>query len=272
MAHELPAGSAGNGHAPARPSKMSTIVARSIVADIATGLKPGDTLPSETTMMQRYQVGRASVREALRVLEVSGVVHLKSGPTGGPVVEDLSAGDLGHMMALYFQILGVTFRDIIGARTRLEPLLARLAAEEGDEDLRTRLTENVEASVRAGVSDPVAYAAHAKEFHDLLAGGAVANPVLGLLTRSVSRVYESFVRARGRVRTGSRGTPPVTDDQRAATEQHQRDVIAEHQQIMNAVVAGDGATAQRLMEEHMRSFAEHASAEYELALDEVVEW
>jgi DNA-binding FadR family transcriptional regulator len=271
MAHELPAGAVGNGHAPARPSKMSMIVARSIVGDIATGLAPGDTLPSETTMMQRYRVGRASVREALRVLEVSGVIHLKSGPTGGPVIEDLSAGDLGLMMALYFQILGVTFRDIIGARTRLEPLLARLAAEEGDDDLRARLAENVQASKQAGVADPRAYAAHATEFHDLLAGGAAANPVLGLITRSVSRVYESFVRDSGRVRAGNRAAK-LTAEQRAATERHQLDVIDEHQRIMDAVVAGDGATAQRLMEEHMRSFAEHASAEYELALDDVVEW
>src|SRR5512139_532103 len=51
-------------------------------------LKPGQQLPSETALAQLFQVGRQSVREALRVLERSGFITVKAGVKGGPIIED----------------------------------------------------------------------------------------------------------------------------------------------------------------------------------------
>jgi GntR family transcriptional repressor for pyruvate dehydrogenase complex len=65
--------------------KTSERVAAAIVSEIVSrGLGAGDRSPNEATMLERFQVGRASLREALRILEVHGLISLRSGPGGGP--------------------------------------------------------------------------------------------------------------------------------------------------------------------------------------------
>src|SRR5690349_5234368 len=57
----------------ARPVKLPERIAAAIVSDIVSqGLKPGDRLPIESVMRERFEVGRASIREALRILEIHG--------------------------------------------------------------------------------------------------------------------------------------------------------------------------------------------------------
>ena len=66
-------------------------------------------------MIEEYGVGRAFVREALRILEVQGLISIKAGPGGGPVVAEVSTRDFGRMSTLYFQVGGMTFRELIGS-------------------------------------------------------------------------------------------------------------------------------------------------------------
>src|SRR6516165_7115435 len=69
---------------PLRNVKRSEMLAQEIVEEIiAKGLNPGDLLPPEAEMLSHYGVGRASLREALRLLESQGLVTLKPGPGGG---------------------------------------------------------------------------------------------------------------------------------------------------------------------------------------------
>src|SRR6478736_4725215 len=66
-----------------RAEKVSEVVARSIVQDIASReLQPGTMLPPESVMLERYRVGRASLREGLRILEIQGLITIKPGPGG----------------------------------------------------------------------------------------------------------------------------------------------------------------------------------------------
>src|SRR4051812_18011504 len=70
-----------------RPLKTSEIVARDVVRDISNGgLQPGDGLPSESAMLEQYGVSRESLREGLRLLEVQGLIRIRRGPGGGPIV------------------------------------------------------------------------------------------------------------------------------------------------------------------------------------------
>jgi hypothetical protein len=67
-----------------RLDKLSERLARSILSDIVVGeMQVGAMLPSEAVMMESYGVGRNSVREALRILEIHGLVKIKPGPRGG---------------------------------------------------------------------------------------------------------------------------------------------------------------------------------------------
>src|SRR3546814_3450569 len=68
-------------------AKRALQVAQAIVLDIQSNAREiGDRLPQEEDMLARYEVARATLREALRFLELQGVIHLQLGRGGGPVV------------------------------------------------------------------------------------------------------------------------------------------------------------------------------------------
>ena len=92
-------------------------------------------------MMAEYGVGRGTLREALRILEVNGLIASRPGPGGGPVVMEASTHDFGRMASLFFNARGVTLRDLMEARLIMEPIAARLAAERHDPDSTVRLRE-----------------------------------------------------------------------------------------------------------------------------------
>lgn len=250
MAHD-----ASSTHLERRPAKVSELVARQIVADIVdSDLQPGDRLASELVMLERYQVARSSLREALRLLEVSGLIRMKIGAGGGPVVADRTGAQLGSSMRLYFQTMGVTFRHVVTARRTLEPLLAREAAESGSPELRARLRALASGSTEDG--DELSFSDASREFHDVLVTQSASNPILGLFVRAVGQVYAELVRTRG---------------PRSIREDHDQ-VDAEHVAIAAAIDAGDGALAERLMREHMEGLVGYLESQYAVSLDDVVEW
>jgi len=72
--------------------KTSEVVAFAVARDIAEhGLRSGDRLPLEAEMVEQYHVSRESLREALRLLEAQGIVSIRRGPGGGPVVGTASS-------------------------------------------------------------------------------------------------------------------------------------------------------------------------------------
>lgn len=89
---------------PLRPMKTAMLVAQRIVADInERGNVVGDRLPPERLMLEKYDVGRGTLRESLRFLELQGVITLKPGPGGGPVVVQPDASSLATSLALLLQ-------------------------------------------------------------------------------------------------------------------------------------------------------------------------
>ncbi|MCY4632208.1 MAG: GntR family transcriptional regulator, partial [bacterium] len=82
-----------------RPTKVATSVAREILHDIVDrGLAPGAKLPPEIEMAESLGVARASLGGGLRILEVHGLITIKPGPGGGPVVAPISSDDLGQTL------------------------------------------------------------------------------------------------------------------------------------------------------------------------------
>src|SRR5581483_8404116 len=99
---------------PRRTEKKSEGLARRILADVLQRrLPPGTVLPSEAEMLRQYDVGRTTLREALRILEVQGLLTIRPGPGGGPVIA--AAGSRGYARAssLYFQAGGVRLLDVL---------------------------------------------------------------------------------------------------------------------------------------------------------------
>lgn len=71
---------------PRRRQKLAELISDDIKRWIATeGMTEGDRLPNEKTLMELYGCAKGTVREALKILEVEGLVTLKTGPGGGAI-------------------------------------------------------------------------------------------------------------------------------------------------------------------------------------------
>jgi GntR family transcriptional repressor for pyruvate dehydrogenase complex len=236
-----------------RGMKLAEQLAHEIVVDIArSGLSAGDRLTSEVAMAQERGVSRTSLREALRILEVHGLIRVRSGPGGGPELIDLTSRDFARMATLHFQVAGVTYRQLLEARVVLEPRMAQLAANrrtpEQLQALQTNLDQHEHATTVAGLID------YAHEFHALVSDvGGKSNKVLPLMTASLHGLFDVYSYRNGDV----------------AVMQETVDV---HRGISDAIAVGDAKLATVLMEQHMRTSLETFAQEYPSLIDNPVTW
>jgi DNA-binding FadR family transcriptional regulator len=235
-----------------RTEKVAESVARQILQDIRrSSLAPGATLPAESAMLERFGVGRGSLREALRILEVNGLVTLKPGPRGGPVVATHDPTSFGQMMTLHLQSLGATYRQLLDARVEIEVMLARKAAEREGEEAAQIVKE---ATATAPVTtDDTDYITATADFHRAL-GRASCNPVLALVADSIYAIWTVRV---------TRVLYPA--DQRD-------DVIRQHEAIGRAIERHDAKRAERLMREHMQLYQAYCETRYPARMEDLVDW
>jgi GntR family transcriptional repressor for pyruvate dehydrogenase complex len=94
-------------------------------------LRPGDRMPGETELSEQLGVSKPTLRQALRILERSGVVRVKRGAGGGIfVASDLVPTDI---ITNYVVVEANTVIDILAARRIVEGAVTELAALAGDE-------------------------------------------------------------------------------------------------------------------------------------------
>lgn len=138
--------SSGSSATPADPtstlSKLSVPKASDVLADrlrhqIFTGeLIEGSALPNERLLATTTGLSRGSVRDALRALEVEGLVHTRPGRAGGTFVRRPDASTFERNLNILVGGQGVLFSALVEAREAIEPASAALAAEHRtDEDL-----------------------------------------------------------------------------------------------------------------------------------------
>ena len=144
--------------------KLSEAIAAQILDDIARrDMKEGEPLMAQATMLETYGGGRASVREALRILETNGLINIKAGPHGGAVVGRVDPVQFGRSATRYFQLGGATVRDLIEARLILEPATTGLAASRRDPVDMERLRTWVDATTKNPIPDDNTYLTEAFE-------------------------------------------------------------------------------------------------------------
>lgn len=181
------AGAKEEGDVPRWRGKRALQVAHQIVDDIGQGdFEAGDKLPREQEMLARYGVARATLREALRFLELQGVIHLKPGPGGGPVVREPRPDDFASTMALLLQFLGADFRSLVEVRQAIGPSMAAHAAERATADDLSRLRGSLDRLHDLSRSSKD-YVNENRRFHDLLAW-ASRNPLIGFLVVSLHHI------------------------------------------------------------------------------------
>lgn len=235
-----------------RTSKTSEIVALEIVRNIVEqDLKPGDRLPLEAEMLVQYRVSRSSLREALRLLEVQGLIAIRPGPGSGTVVGQVLAGNLARTLTLYLHMAGSTYNQLLDAWMATEPVLARLAAKNPD---RARVRELMGPFVSKGHEDHGKWLiAEGLDFHDRVAELA-DNPVLALVLKSISYISTEQV---------------LTNPERGELEDQ---IIHDHSELAEAIIGGKAEKAERLMAEHIRHVVDDFKAYWPRRVGEKIQW
>ncbi len=213
-----------------------------IEADLAAErLGVGGRLPGERVLAERYGVSRASVREAIRVLEAMGLIRTAtgSGPDAGAVLIADPVAPIAAALRWHLTSRHLPVADLVGARVLIESWSARTAATHADPDAlagaRTLLDEmdRVEA--------PGEFLALDAEFHVCLAraaGNAVVAAIMGALragiqayvTDAVDRLPDWAAMAGG--------------------------LRAQHRRILTLIEAGDSEAAADAVSAHITGFYE----------------
>lgn len=108
--------------------RPADVIIQQIRGLISTGvLKPGDRLPSERALVERFGVGRAQIREAIKRLEFYGI--LKTIPQSGTIVASLGVKALEGLISNVLELAREDFESLMETRGMLEIHAARLAAE-----------------------------------------------------------------------------------------------------------------------------------------------
>lgn len=212
-------------------------VADQIRTEIFSGrYAPGDPLPTERDLAQIFGASRQSVREAIRALQAEGLVVAGGAPMRATVAVDFGrpARDaLGNLLRL--KQVGVD--DLVDLRCVLETAAVRRAAERGGpelDDAREAIAEMRKPDLSREAFD------HADlRFHVALAS-ASGNEAMHLVMSALRDAAEAHLLA---ALTNASGSRKMLDR-----------LVAEHEQILAAIEAGDGDEAGRLVEAHIRGF------------------
>jgi GntR family transcriptional repressor for pyruvate dehydrogenase complex len=217
------------------------LVLDSIESELLSGaLKPGDHLPPERALAASLKVGRSSVREALRVLEVLGLIRTQtgSGPQSGAIIVASPSGGMGALMRLQLAAQGFQVADIVRSRLLLETAVVKDLADHSDTVDFGPAAQLLDAMEAPELSREEFLALDA-QFHLTLAelsdNQVVTAVMVGLRTSIEGYVIE--------------GAANLPDWQ--ATMDRLR---AEHRAITMAIIAGDGADAATRIHDHISGY------------------
>jgi GntR family transcriptional repressor for pyruvate dehydrogenase complex len=210
-------------------------VAEQIQRLIASGtLKPGDRLPNERELAAKFGVGRSSLRDAIRTLEVMGIVESRHG--SGTVVRDLSTDSLVVPLASVLAQKRELVAELIDVRRMIEPALAARAAANATEEELSRLEDIVRRQgekVRRGERS----IEEDSEFHYAIALAARNSVVLKVLDVLMDLLLDSRARS-----LQVKGRPERS--------------CAGHRRILRAIKRRDGPAAEAAVRKHLKEIEE----------------
>jgi DNA-binding FadR family transcriptional regulator len=229
------------------------LVAQRIVRDIVrSGMKPGELLPPERMMLEKYETGRGTLREALRLLEFQGVISLKPGPGGGPVLMSPAASNLASSLMLLMQLNQAPYRAIVEVRNAFEPMISQLAAERMSDDQLGELEGTIEA-MRADLNDRDQFLESNKRFHDIIAWSS-GNVLFGYLIDSLLGILDGTVIG-----------IDYPSHRRAA-------ILKAHEEIYEALAKRDPQASEDRMREHIDAYTRYAQKKFPDVLNQTITW
>jgi GntR family transcriptional repressor for pyruvate dehydrogenase complex len=236
-----------------RPPKTAMLVAQRIVRDIIRShMSPGELLPPERVMLEKYATGRGTLREALRLLEFQGVISLKPGPGGGPVLQTPSASHLASTLMLLMQLNHAPYQVIVEVRNALEPVISELAATQISDASLAELAATVE-QMRTEIDDRDLFLEANKRFHDIIAWSSgnvlfayIIDSLLGILDGTILGI-------------------DYPKDRRTA-------ILKAHEEIYRALAEHDPEASRERMRRHIDEYTRYAKRKFPSVLQETITW
>jgi DNA-binding FadR family transcriptional regulator len=231
--------SAPTASAPATARAWRLVLER-IESDLLEGRRgPGDRLPPERELAATLGVGRSSVREALRVLEVMGLIRTGtgSGPTSGAIIIATPQGGMSALLRLQVAAQGFPLEDVVRTRLVLESAVVETLA--GEPSRSTAAARAVIDAMESSDLTPAEFLALDAQLHLALAD-ASGNVVIAAMMAGLRTAIESYVQA---------GVASIADwDATSARLRH------EHRAIVDAVDDGDAERARTLVQNHISGY------------------
>lgn len=222
---------------PMQVPKASDVLADDLRERILRGEFPeGTALPPERELVAQTRMSRTTVREALRILEVQGLVQIRTGRSGGAFVQKPGEESIASSVNLMIRGRHIRMAALLETRESIEPSCAKMAAAR-------RTAADLEALERANEAISVE--------------GSLAD----FLTANIDWHIAVAVASHNELLTGfmlalSRAIYASTDNQGFIDETVRRTTIRAHQSITDAIRAGDPDAAVRRMERHVHAYAE----------------
>lgn len=225
--------------------KASDVLARELRERILSGeLAEGTPLPAERELVKQTQMSRATVREALRILEVQNLVRVRAGRAGGAFVQRPTPKSMASSVTMLIRGQKIKLADLMETREALEPFCAELAARKRtDDDLA--VLDKANKQIADPDTDLAAFLQANLDWHVGVATASHNELLIGFMTALSQAIY-----------AGTENAKFVDDNVRTVTARAHRSITA-------AIRSRDADTANRRMRRHVHDYAKAA-----LAMDE----
>lgn len=226
--------------ATASPRAWERVLSR-VEADLLSGkLAPGQRLPGERALATELDVGRSSVREAMRVLEALGLLRAQtgSGPDAGAIILARPTGGMSALMRLQVAGQGFPVEDVVRTRLVLESAaVTELASRSAAVDL-SESDELLEAMEAPGLA-PEEFLALDAQLH------------LGLAQAAGNQVIAAMMSGlRDSIETYTLQAVPLLPSWAGTAER----LCTEHRAVIEAVRGGDPELASERVTEHIKGY------------------
>jgi GntR family transcriptional repressor for pyruvate dehydrogenase complex len=232
----------GPGRRTVRPPKVAEMVADDLRRRILSGrLRDGSLLATQDELLAEFNVSRASIREALRILESQGLITVRRGKVGGAVVHVPGAEVSAYTLALCLETGDVPIEDVGDSLRHLEAACAARCATSADRRSIAAALDALNNQAEVAVEDWSKYVAVTAAFHERIVLSC-GSQTLALVVGAVESLWLSHVRAWA-TEVAELGAPP-SQEYRAAG-------IAVHRQISDLIRNGKANEVAVLVAEHV---------------------
>jgi GntR family transcriptional repressor for pyruvate dehydrogenase complex len=206
--------------------------------------KPGDKLPSEIEIAQQFNVGRQSIREAMRILELSGFITIQKGGGGGAIIKDTISSTISELFLDAFQMEKITIEELTIARFEIEKIVLKYAIENADESDIESLQKNIRET-REKIENNILAVDENIRFHKLLAK-ASKNHLFAIVVEAVTTAVRHFLSGLGPASESS-------DSEKWYNENmmNSKNTLDYHENILNAVIEKKLDVAIDILENHL---------------------